>query len=259
MSAPERTRSLPVTPGAPVTLPISETFVSIQGEGALTGAPSWFVRVSGCNLRCAWCDTPYASWAPEGSPRALDDLLSEAGASPVRHAVLTGGEPMLFDALEPLSRALRQRGVHITVETAGTIHRSPAIGAGETGLACDLMSLSPKLASSTPRNDPRDPTGAWSARHERRRLDFDTLQRLLDDYPARQLKFVATDPADLEEIESLLARLRGWRAEEIMLMPEGVTTPDPARVRWVVEACMDRGWRYCHRLHIDLFGNTRGT
>ncbi|MEL7472328.1 MAG: 7-carboxy-7-deazaguanine synthase QueE [Planctomycetota bacterium] len=238
-------------------LPISETFTSIQGEGALTGTPSHFIRVSGCNLRCSWCDTPYASWKPEGEPRTIDALVDEAKASGVRHAVLTGGEPMLFDAIEPLSCALRASGLHITIETAGTIARDPL--RERVGLACDLMSLSPKLASSTPIGDPRDPTGAWAERHEQRRLDFATLQQLLDDYPARQLKFVATAPEDLDEIESVLRRLSGWRPDEVMLMPEGVTVPSPDDVRWVVDACLERGWRFCPRVHIQLFGDTRGT
>ena len=85
---------LPVVDDAPApqagSLPISETFVSIQGEGKLTGVPSWFCRVSGCNLRCSWCDTPYASWKPEGTRRTVDELLAEAKASGVHHAVLTG-------------------------------------------------------------------------------------------------------------------------------------------------------------------------
>src|SRR5256885_2235085 len=80
-------------------LPIAETFLSIQGEGKLAGTPSFFIRVSGCNLRCSWCDTPYASWNPEGSPRTIDSLIDEARASGARHAVLTGGEPMIFPQL----------------------------------------------------------------------------------------------------------------------------------------------------------------
>src|SRR5215468_5509616 len=91
-------------------VPVAETFTSIQGEGKLTGTPSWFVRLSGCNLRCAWCDTPYASWRPEGSSRTLDDLVEEAransGGGGVRHAVITGGEPMIFPQLTELTRRL---------------------------------------------------------------------------------------------------------------------------------------------------------
>lgn len=233
------------------TLPISETFTSLQGEGKLTGVPSWFVRVSGCNLRCAWCDTPYASWAPEGGQRSLADLLADARASGVGHAVVTGGEPMIFDTIGELTGGLRGAGLHVTIETAGTVFRP---------VACDLMSISPKLASSTPpEGDPRDPRGVWRQRHEQRRLDFAALQALIDAYPERQLKFVVCAPADLAEIERVLDRLTGWAPGEIQLMPEGTATPDPASVVWLVRECIARGWRYCHRLHLELFGNTRGT
>lgn len=230
-------------------LPVSETFVSIQGEGSRIGSPSTFLRVSGCNLRCSWCDTPYASWSPEGGRRSIESLVREARAGP-GDVVITGGEPMIFDQITPLCEALRQAGKHITIETAGTVYRE---------VQCDLMSLSPKLASSTPKDDPRDPDGTWAERHERRRLDFTALQALLDRYPIRQLKFVVTDPADLAEIDRVLAALAGWRPEEIFLMPEGTTPRSREQVAWVVEACLDRGWRYANRLHIDLFGNTRGT
>jgi 7-carboxy-7-deazaguanine synthase len=236
------------------TLPISEVFTSIQGEGKLSGVPSFFVRVSGCNLRCAWCDTPYASWAPEGERRSLDWIADRARESGVHHAVITGGEPMLFDAVEPLSRRLRDLGLHVTIETAGTIPGIPP------GLACDLMSMSPKLESSTPaEGDPRDPTGAWRRRHESRRVNPGALQNLIAAYPERQLKFVVCGPRDLREIESLLAHLGGWGPADVLLMPEGVTPPAPETRRWLAAECIRRGWRYCPRLHIELFGNVRGT
>lgn len=235
-------------------LPISETFRSLQGEGSLTGVPSYFVRLSGCNLRCRWCDTPYASWSPEQTPRTIEELRAEAIAGGVHHAVLTGGEPMIHEGLGPLSRALRDAGMHVTIETAGTVFRGPE------DVACDLMSISPKLANSTPEaGDPRDPGGRWRTRHELRRWQPAVLQQLLDGFPTRQLKFVVTGEEDLREIDAMLEPLRGWRPEEIMLMPEGTRTPEPDSVAWVVRQCMDRGWRYCHRLHVELFGDARGT
>ena len=232
-------------------LPISEEFFSVQGEGSLTGVPSYFVRVSGCNLRCAWCDTPYASWTPTGTRRSVDEIVAACLASGAKFAVITGGEPMLFDAVATLCARLHAAGIHITIETAGTIHRA---------VHCDLMSISPKLANSTPTaGDPRDQSGAWRERHEARRLNVPVLQQLVSGYATRQLKFVVSTPAQLGEIEALLARLTGWKPEEVMLMPEGVATPSREQTAWVVEACKSRGWRYCHRLHIELFGNTRGT
>lgn len=234
-----------------LALPISETFYSIQGEGVLVGVPSFFIRVSGCNLRCGWCDTPYASWTPQGERTAVGELVKAAVGSGARHVVLTGGEPMLFAALEPLAAGLRAAGLHITVETAGTIDRA---------VACDLLSLSPKLANSAPAvGDPRDPGGAWRARHEARRLDLATLQALLDRFPTRQLKFVVRDTGDLSEIDALLAGLHGWDGGEVLLMPEGVRMPTPEESAWLVAVCKERAWRYSPRLHLALFGNRRGT
>lgn len=252
----------------PITLPISETFVSLQGEGRLTGTPSWFVRTSGCNLRCVWCDTPYASWHPEVTTRTLEDLLGEAErvrreglhGSPVQHAVLTGGEPMIFDALAPFTHALRDRGWHITIETAGTLRPEPRVHA-------DLMSISPKLSTSTPsaaQASERRIAEVWAGpggRHDQRRINLAQLQALLDDHPApaRQLKFVITSDRDLDEIDDLLGQLRGVTPTDVMLMPEGVTVPTPQRVVELQALCAARGFTYCRRLHIELYGNTRGT
>jgi len=240
---------------ARTTLPVSESFLSIQGEGALAGVPSWFLRVAGCNLRCAWCDTPYASWSPERTTRGVPELIDEAVRTGAAHAVLTGGEPMLFPQIAPLALGLRHRGIHVTIETAGTIER------GDTPF--DLLSLSPKLSNSTPIGDPRDPSGARAQRHERTRIDTRALQTLIDraraQGRAKQFKFVVTGPADLGEIDRLLASLSGWSPGEVFLMPEGTRTPDPESVRWVTRTCIERGWRYGHRLHIELFGDTRGT
>ncbi|MFN0010304.1 MAG: 7-carboxy-7-deazaguanine synthase QueE [Phycisphaerales bacterium] len=249
-----------------ITLPVSETFVSIQGEGLLAGTPSWFVRLSGCNLRCAWCDTPYASWRPDtagtgGGLRTIADLVAEARAArwqgaPVSHVVLTGGEPMMFDGLEPLAAALAPH-MHITIETAGTIFRPVPRG---------LMSISPKLASSAPTAEQAlalggPGAGHWPARHEAGRINLAALQALLDAHPApgRQLKFVYCGQGDLAEIDALLAPLRGITPADILLMPEGITPPSTETKAAVLSVCASRGWRYCPRLHIEMFGNVRGT
>lgn len=243
-------------------VPISETFTSIQGEGKLTGVPSFFIRLSGCNLRCAWCDTPYASWKPDGGQRTLGELVVQARESGVDHAVLTGGEPMMFPALSELSARLAAprgsggAGMHITVETAGTI-------IPPEGVTCHLMSVSPKLSNSTPRNDPRDAGGQWASRHEQRRINVPVLQQLIDGFPppSRQFKFVvsAAVEKDVGEIDALLGQLRGWRPGDILLMPEGTQLPGAEHQAALVKVCVARGWRFCHRLHLQLFGNVRGT
>jgi len=235
---------------------ISETFYSIQGEGELTGVPSVFIRTSGCNLRCSWCDTPYASWRPEGTRRSVEDLVAEVRAQPGRHVVLTGGEPMIAPELPALAAALRAAGYHITIETAGTV--PPA------GVACDLASISPKLANSTPSVEAAGE--AWVARHEATRRRPDVVRAWLESYDY-QLKFVASAPADLDEIAGMVAELeRGGGpalripAHKVLVMPEATTLERlRERASWLGEACKARGWRYAHRLHVELYGNRRGT
>lgn len=250
------THSLPIVDLA-ASLPISETFTSIQGEGKLTGTPSHFIRLSGCNLRCSWCDTPYASWSPESTSRTIGDLVEQAQAAEVQHVVVTGGEPMMFNGVTSLCQTLRAAQLHVTIETAGTL-TPPKWGSQ----MADLMSLSPKLSNSTPQiGDIRDPDQRWRERHEARRLNLPVLRTLLEQHPDHQLKFVVASPVDLAEIDDLIAELgpERIRSEDVMLMPEGVQVPAPEKVEWIRNVCDTRGWTYCKRLHIELFGDTRGT
>lgn len=232
-------------------LRIAEIFTSIQGEGAWLGTPSTFVRVSGCNLRCGWCDTPYASWIPEGPTLEVDAILADVRARQVRHVVLTGGEPMLFDAIEPLCRGLREGGHLITIETAGTVYRQ---------VSCDLMSISPKLANSTPSTEA---AGAeWVERHERTRLDHAPLRRLVVGY-RHQLKFVVDPNSDLdkqlEEIDGIVQAASATN-DVVMLMAEGTDAETlHHKARALVDVCVKNGYRLCPRFHVDLFGNRRGT
>jgi 7-carboxy-7-deazaguanine synthase len=228
---------------------ISEIFHSIQGEGELTGVPSVFVRTSGCNLRCNWCDTMYASWEPEGDDLALDDILRKVTSFPAEHVVLTGGEPMVAKGIHELAQALKQRGKHITIETAATV--PPA------GIACDLASLSPKLSNSAP--DKRLPE-AWRQKHEALRLQPEVIRAWVDHYPF-QLKFVVASAADAEEIQLLLREVdRKIPPVKILLMPEGTSTKVlRGRDETLVDLCKRYGYRFCNRLHVELFGHTRGT
>jgi 7-carboxy-7-deazaguanine synthase len=229
---------------------VSEIFYSLQGEGELTGVPSVFIRSSGCNLRCNWCDTPYASWNPEGEVRSVAEILAETARFPARHVVLTGGEPLLAKDIRELASGIRQElGHHITIETAGTL--APG------GIACDLASLSPKLSNSTP--DERLPQ-SWRERHEATRLQPAVLREWIDQYPY-QFKFVVSSPRDLDEIRALLAALdRPIAPHKVLLMPEA-TTLERLRERsaWLGDTCKQFGYRYAHRLHIELYGNKRGT
>ena len=220
---------------------IAELFYSLQGEGSLVGVPSVFVRTSGCNLRCSWCDTPYTSWKPEGVELTLDQIVDQVKTHPARHVVVTGGEPMIAPAIVPLTERLRDLGMHITIETAGTVYQP---------VTCDLMSISPKLSNSTPE-------GQWAAQHDRLRIQPGTLAELMHRYEY-QLKFVIEKPEDLAEVRALVASLRAEQSR-VILMPEGV---DPAplheRALWLAEICKEEGFRFSPRLHVDLYGNRRG-
>ena len=229
---------------------ISEIFYSVQGEGELTGVPSVFVRTSGCNLRCRWCDTPYASWNPEGVEMSVDQIIEGVKKFPASHCVLTGGEPMLARDIRELAAALRSQGLHLTIETAGTI--APG------GIACDLASLSPKLSNSTPAPGAIDP--AWIGRHERARMRTAILREWIEG-GLFQLKFVISSLDDLPEIEATVASIGvpipPWC---VLLMPEGTDAAVlKSRQSDVLAICRERGYRYCDRLHIHLFGNTKGT
>ncbi|HXA66779.1 MAG TPA: 7-carboxy-7-deazaguanine synthase QueE [Bryobacteraceae bacterium] len=221
---------------------IAEIFYSVQGEGMLAGVPSVFVRTSGCNLRCAWCDTPYTSWHPEGEDRSVESIADEVGLYGAAHVVITGGEPMIAPGMEELTRRLDQ---HVTIETAGTV---------DVEVRCDLMSISPKLGNSAPRDREG---GRWAAQHERLRYQPEVLKRLIGRY-AYQLKFVIADPADLEEVRTVAHEV-GASKEHVLLMPEGIDQAVLAeRGRWLVEICKQEGFRFSPRLHIGLWGNRRG-
>jgi 7-carboxy-7-deazaguanine synthase len=222
---------------------IAEIFYSVQGEGGLIGVPSIFIRTSGCNLRCSWCDTPYTSWHPEGDEMSIDRILERIAEYPsARHVVLTGGEPMIAPAIVELSNRLRQRDMHITIETAGTVLAD---------VACDLMSISPKLSNSTPE-------GPFRTRHERLRIQPETLRRLMARYDY-QLKFVIAQQTDIGEMQRLLEDLHA-PAQNIVLMPEGIDADTlNTRGTWLAEVCKEYGYRFSPRLHVLLWGNKRGT
>jgi 7-carboxy-7-deazaguanine synthase len=223
-------------------LQVCEIFYSVQGEGLHSGMPSVFVRFSGCNLACTWCDTPYASRpGPADTPREMrvaEVLAALAPYPAAAHVVLTGGEPMLQADLPELTDALAAAGRCVTIETNATLPPGR--------VRCDLGSLSPKLPGSQP-----DGGGA---------LDPDVVAAWLAHVPC-QLKFVIRHITDVEAVDAFLSALPAPPApERVFLMPEG---RDPRAIasasRDLVQACLERGMRYGRRLQLDLFGDRRGT
>ncbi len=230
---------------------IAEIFYSLQGEGELTGVPSVFVRTSGCNLRCAWCDTPYASWQPEGQQLSVDGIIAAVQTHrAARHVVLTGGEPMIAKEIRELASELKVLGYHITIETAATV--------APEGIACDLASMSPKLLNSAPDGAQH---AAWRRKHEATRWQPAVVRAWLDGGYGWQFKFVVAQPADVDELEGMLKSLeRDIPPHKVLLMPEATTLEKMrGRASWLGDLCKARGYRYAHRLHIELYGNKRGT
>ena len=213
----------------------------------MTGTESAFVRSSGCNLRCRFCDTPFASWEPEGDDLAVEEIVACVDALDASHVVLTGGEPMLFAELIPLAAELRRQGRHVTVETAGTLYLP---------VACDLMSISPKLSNSTP---PAERHARWARRHDHTRDAPEAIRRLVAQY-AYQVKFVVDSVDDCREVEDYLAQFPEIERRRVMLMPQGTDADALAQKgRWLEPYAAEHGLRYCPRRQIEWFGLVRGT
>jgi 7-carboxy-7-deazaguanine synthase len=226
---------------------IAEIYRSIQGEGLLTGVPSVFVRTSGCNLRCWFCDTPYTSWRPEGSDMPVDEIVAQVEEWDTYHVVVTGGEPMLFAEMIPLCARLRAIGRHVTIETAGTLYLP---------VACDLMSISPKFASSAPAAQTHR---RWHRRHLRERHRADVINRMLAEYQY-QVKFVIDTQQDLDEVASYLAAFPQISRDRVLLMPQGTDREQlEGRAAWLRPYCHAEGFVFCPRKQIDWFGPVRGT
>ena len=230
-------------PGEP-TLAISEVFgPTLQGEGPTLGRRAGFVRLGRCNLDCRWCDTPYTwDWerydpAVEVTAVPVADVVEQLDAMTVDRVVVTGGEPLLQQRrLVPLLEACRLRGWAVEVETNGTLAPDPEVAARVAA-----FNVSPKLANS---GVPAD-----------RRIRPDALAALLATRRAA-FKFVATGPADLDEIAALVD---AHGLHPIWVMPEGTDAATiAAGLAALAGGVVDRGWNLTPRLHVLAWGDVRG-
>ena len=224
---------------------VNEIFYSLQGEGFLAGAPSVFIRLAGCPLRCRWCDTKYAWDQTAGAHYSIAKIEQTIQQWPSKFVVITGGEPMINSDLTLLAKALKASGKHITIETAGI--------AFVPDLPCDLMSISPKLSNSTP-TDPE-----LAAIHEDSRLDIAVLRELIDNYEY-QLKFVVDSETDMPEIQQTLKEIGNVNLAKVMLMPMAATRDELlVKSPMVAELCKKTGFTFCQRLHVFLWDGKKGT
>ena len=231
-----------------------EIFASLQGEGPNMGVPVAFVRLSRCNLACAWCDTAY-TWRFEGDNRphrdgiAFERKANQVTLSPEQTAVriaalgqnrlvITGGEPLLqASALAEMLGHLPD--ISVEIETNGTV--APPV---RLDVRVDQYNVSPKLA------------------HSGNPGDLALLPERLDAWavdPRAYLKFVIAAPEDVDEVLALQRRYR-FRPERVFLMAEGTdSATQRERQAWLSELCLKHGFRMSDRLHIHLYGDTRGT
>lgn len=277
-------------------LPVIEMFHSVQGEGKYTGVPSFFIRVSGCNLRCVFkgsmCDTPYSSFNPEKSKYdSMETLVAEfiklsQEYPKTTHIVITGGEPMLYskDISEFLksvyfleSQGEFSKDYKVTIETNGTLPALrpwESVETDEDGLHyiqyIDTYSISPKLSTSVD-HECKVIDKRTMERHNLIRINYYELAsyiKYVQDVPEAdfQLKFVYSGKDSLEEIKEILDELMhssgcdwDWLNSKVMLMPEAVTNEQlQTHQMECIEVCLKEGWRFCDRLHIRVWGDKRG-
>jgi len=203
---------------------------------------SVFVRVAGCHLRCQWCDTRYAWEAEKGRERSIDEILDAVGRHSCAHVVVTGGEPLIARELPDLLQRLRETGSHVTLETSARQYRA---------VACDLVSISPKLAHSASDALPDEET------QQEHRVNVEALRKFIDNHDY-QLKFVVQGQRDLGEIEDILAQLPNVDRNNVFLMPQARTKSEHRRRGpLIAQMCIDHGFRFCPRLQIELWGRRR--
>jgi 7-carboxy-7-deazaguanine synthase len=179
-------------------------------------------------------------------PDFLDDHLGDDESGHIQDIVLTGGEPMLFAEMTPLTAKLRAKGWRITIETAGTLYLP---------VTCDLMSISPKLSNSAPSAEHHP---HWHERHTQNRHVPDVIRRLAGEHDY-QMKFVVDRLEDCREVEEYLGVFPELEHQRVWLMPQGVDADDLAeKAVWLEPYCKDHGFSFCPRRHVEWFGSRRG-
>lgn len=242
---------------------IVDLHLCVQGEGRDTGIPAILIRMSGCNMNCQFkdsvCDSAYTSWRPETGQYSLRDIDNLVKANPqVKYAFVTGGNPSFKPSLlQAIVNVLKENSLYVAIEDNGTLY-APFYG-------IDFVTLSPKLRNSVPIpgkivNDPVMAgyvvTEADREKHEKYRTRYESMKRWITHFDY-QLKFVVSDREQLEEVESVIKAI-GADKSKVYLMPEGINQEQlNKRRQWLVELCIEKGYKFTDRLHIVTYDNKR--
>lgn len=243
---------------------IVDLHTCVQGEGRDTGTPAFLIRMSECNMNCQFkdwvCDSAYTSWRPEKGKYSLQDISDLVAANPqITYAFITGGNPSLNPILlQNIVSLLKDRNIYVAIEDNGTLFSEIE--------GIDFVTLSPKLTNSIPQvgkvvSDPvfgKDYTITLNdlKRHENYRTRYDSMIKWINRYD-HQLKFVVSDLSQLKEVEEVVAKL-GADKNRVYLMPEGVTKQQlESRRQWLVELCIEKGYKFTDRLHIVTYDSKR--
>jgi 7-carboxy-7-deazaguanine synthase len=238
-----------------IKMKIVEEFSSIQGEARYIGIPSYFIRTTGCNLRCAWknpnstitkCDTPYTSWSPEkGRDFNIEEFLKNNKNKAFKHIVITGGEPTMQSDLPEIVRELQRNNYKVTLETNGTRF--------VPGIYNAFISISPKTKSSYAAIGRELDIHTHNNEHM-----IDSVRKWVNSCNDYQLKFVYNSKGDLGEILRMQEEL-SVPSDKIYLMAQGITTKQLGdKSKEIIDICMRYNYNFAPRLHIEVWGNVRG-
>ncbi|HEY5789149.1 MAG TPA: 7-carboxy-7-deazaguanine synthase QueE [Gammaproteobacteria bacterium] len=209
-------------------LRVTEIFCSLQGESRTVGLPTVFVRLTGCPLRCRWCDTEYAFSG--GEMRDMDAIVAEVGAFGIHHVTVTGGEPLAQRDCPALLAALCDAGHEVSLETSG---------------ALDLCGVDPRVTRVM------DLKAPGSGEQARNRLENLACLRASD-----QLKFVLADRADYDWARALLAEHDLAARCELLFAPVHGELEPAALAQWILDDRLEV--RFQLQLHKLLWGDARG-